>query len=82
MGNGKWEMGNGKWEMGHAGSHFPSPISHLPTPISHFPFPISHFHSQTGGGVIVAAGVGPGSGRPLPVSREIARTVMSWSQMI
>ena len=32
--------------------------------------------------MISAAGVGPGSGRPLPVRRLIARTVMSWSQTI
>ena len=32
---------------------------------------------HSAGGVIVGAGVGPGSGRPLPVRREIARTVMS-----
>jgi hypothetical protein len=37
---------------------------------------------HTGGGVIVSAGVGPGSGRPEPSRRLIACTVMSWSQRI
>ena len=47
-----------------------------------WPDPRAYLHSHSGGGVIVGAGVGPGSGRPLPSSRVIARTVMSWSQMI
>ena len=42
----------------------------------------SDAESQTGGGVISGAGVGPGSGRPLPVRRLMARTVMSWSHRI
>ena len=37
---------------------------------------------HSGGGWIVGSGVGPGSGRPLPSSRLIARTIMSWSQTI
>jgi hypothetical protein len=34
-------------------------------------------YAHTGGGLMVGSGVGPGSGRPLPVKRETARTVMS-----
>src|SRR5262249_41934851 len=37
---------------------------------------------HSGGGGIWAFGSGPGSGRPLPVRQEIARTVMSWSHTI
>ena len=39
-------------------------------------------YCQSGGGVIISAGVPPGSGRPLPSSRLTARMVMSWSQSI
>src|SRR5262245_40505615 len=39
-------------------------------------------YSQTGGGVMNGSGVRPGSGRPEPSRRLIARTVMSWSQSI
>lgn len=35
------------------------------------------YDTQTGGGWIVGSGVLPGSGRPLPASRLMARTVMS-----
>jgi hypothetical protein len=44
------------------------------------PGPSSYTH--TGGGVILAAGAGPGSGLPLPSRRLTARTAISWSQRI
>src|SRR6476620_6822711 len=40
------------------------------------------YPSHSGGGMIVGSGVDPGSGRPLPSRRLIARTAMSWSHTI
>ena len=39
-------------------------------------------YTHSGGGVMASAGVAPGSGRPVPSNRLIARTVMSWSHRI
>ena len=41
-----------------------------------------HGYTHSGGGVMASAGVAPGSGRPVPSNRLIARTVMSWSHRI